>query len=397
MPGFELFGAAERKELNDVLENGVLMRYGFDGMRNGHWKAKELEQELQNRFDVKHAQLTSSGTSALNVALAVMGIGAGDEVIMPCFTFVASFESILASGATPVLVEIDDTLTLDPQAVEAAITPKTKAVMPVHMCGSMAELDTLKSICEKHNLLLLEDACQAFGGTYKGKMLGTIGDAGTFSFDFVKTITCGEGGAVLTNNSEYALLADQYSDHGHDHMGSDRGAETHPYLGYNFRISELHAAVGLGQIRKMDDFISIQRRNHAILKEALSAIPEVTFRRIPDPEGDSCGFLNFFMPTAELSNKVVEAFAKFGIDAYWNYYNNNWHYIRKWDHFKEMKSLFPLSDQIKKGMERLKDQSFPKSDDLISRNISCLIKLSWTEEEVKERAAKMAAAINSIL
>ena len=397
MPGFELFGAEERKELNDVLENGVLMRYGFDGMRNGHWKAKELEQELQKRFDVKHAQLTSSGTTALNVALAVMGIGAGDEVIMPCFTFVASFESILASGATPVLVEIDDTLTLDPEAVEAAITSKTKAVMPVHMCGSMAELDALQSICKKHDLFLLEDACQAFGGSYKGKMLGTIGDAGTFSFDFVKTITCGEGGVVLTNNSEYARLADQYSDHGHDHMGSDRGAETHPYLGYNFRISELHAAVGLGQIKKMDDFISIQRRNHAILKEALSAIPEVTFRRIPDPEGDSCGFLNFFMPTAELSNKVVEAFAKFGIDAYWNYYNNNWHYIRKWDHFKEMKSLFPLSDEIKKGMERLKDQSFPQSDDFISRNISCLIKLSWTEEEVKERATKMAAAIHSIL
>ncbi len=397
MPGFELFGDAERKELNDVLENGVLMRYGFDGMRNGHWKARELERALENRFDVKHAQLTSSGTTALNVALAVMGVGAGDEVIMPCFTFVASFESILASGATPVLVEVDDTLTLDPVAVEAAITPKTKVIMPVHMCGSMAELDSLKAICEKHDLLLLEDACQAFGGSYKGKMLGSIGDAGTFSFDFVKTITCGEGGAVLTNNSDYALWADQYSDHGHDHMGSDRGAETHPFLGYNFRISELHAAVGLGQISKMDDFIGIQRRNHGIIKEALSEIPEVTFRRIPDPEGDSCGFLNFFMPTAELSNKVVDAFAEFGIDAYWNYYNNNWHYIRKWDHFKEMKSLFPLSDQIKKGMERLKNQSFPQSDDLISRNISCLIKLSWTEEEVKDRAARMAAAIKSIL
>lgn len=397
MPGFELFGDAERKELNDVLENGVLMRYGFDGMRNGHWKAKELEAELEKRFGVEHAQLTSSGTTALNVALAVMGVGAGDEVIMPCFTFVASFESILASGATPVLVEIDDTLTLDPAAVEAAITPKTKVVMPVHMCGSMADLDALKAICDKHDLLLLEDACQAFGGSYKGKMLGAIGDAGTFSFDFVKTITCGEGGAVLTNNDDYALHADQYSDHGHDHEGSDRGAETHPYLGYNFRISELHAAVGLGQIKKMDDFIAIQRKNHAILKEALSTIPEVSFRRIPDPEGDSCGFLNFYMPTSELSNKVVDALKEFGIDGYWNYYNNNWHYIRRWDHFKELKSLFPLSDHIKEGLERIKDQSFPQSDDLISRNISCLIKLSWTEEEVHDRAKRMVAAIKSIL
>jgi 8-amino-3,8-dideoxy-alpha-D-manno-octulosonate transaminase len=397
MPGFELFGDAERKELNDVLENGVLMRYGFDGMRNGHWKAKELEQEIEKRLGIKHAQLTSSGTTALNTALAVMGVGAGDEVIMPCFTFVASFESILASGATPVLVEIDDTLTLDPKAVEAAITPRTKVIMPVHMCGSMADLDLLKEICEKHKLLLLEDACQAFGGSYKGKMLGTIGDAGSFSFDFVKTITCGEGGAVITNNDDYALWADQYSDHGHDHQGNDRGAETHPFMGTNYRISELHAAVGLGQIKRMDEFISIQRRNHGILKAALSTIPEVSFRRIPDPQGDSCGFLNFFMPTAELSNKVVDAFKEFGIDAYWNYYNNNWHYIRKWKHLKELKSLYPLSDDIKRGLQRINDQEFPQSDDLISRNISCLIKLSWTEEQVKDRASRMAQAIKSIL
>ena len=250
MPGFELFGDAERKELNDVLENGVLMRYGFDGMRNGHWKAKELEKEIENRFGIKHAQLTSSGTTALNTALAVMGVGAGDEVIMPCFTFVASFESIISSGASPVLVEIDDTLTLDPKAVEAAITSRTKVIMPVHMCGSMADLDALKEICKKHNLLLLEDACQAFGGTYKGKMLGTIGDAGSFSFDFVKTITCGEGGAIITNNDEYAHHADQYTDHGHDHIGNDRGVESHDYMGTNYRISELHAAVGLGSDQK---------------------------------------------------------------------------------------------------------------------------------------------------
>ena len=145
MPGFELFGDAERKEVNDVLDSGVLMRYGFDGMRNGHWKAKELEKELENRLGVKHAQLTTSGTTALNVALAVLGVGSGDEVIMPTFTFVASFESIINAGATPVLVEIDDTLTLDPKAVEAAITANTKVIMPVHMCGSMADLDALKT------------------------------------------------------------------------------------------------------------------------------------------------------------------------------------------------------------------------------------------------------------
>lgn len=397
MPGFELFGDAERKEVNDVLESGVLMRYGFDGARNGHWKANELEQELQDRLGVKHAQLTSSGTTALNVALAVLGVGAGDEVIMPTFTFVASFESILAAGATPILVEIDDTLTLDPKAVEAAITPKTKVVMPVHMCGSMADLDALKSICEKHNIYLLEDACQAFAGTYKGKALGSIGDVGCFSFDYVKTITCGEGGAVITNNDEFALHADHYSDHGHDHVGNDRGAESHPFMGYNFRISELNAAVGLAQIRRIDDFIAIQRKNKKVLKDALATIPEVTFRRIPDESGDSATFLSFFMSTAELADKVVVAFKEFGVDAYWNYYENSWHYIKKWDHLKDMKSLFPISEQIKKGMQDLNTTVFPQSDDIISRNISCLIKLSWTEEEVKERAEKMVAAIKSVL
>ncbi len=397
MPGFELFGDAERKEVNDVLESGVLMRYGFDGMRNGHWKAKELEQELQNTLEVKHAQLTSSGTSALNVALAVLGVGAGDEVIMPTFTFVASFESILASGATPILVDIDDTLTLDPKAVERAITPNTKVVMPVHMCGSMADLSVLKSICDKHGLFLLEDACQAYAGSYKGKRLGTIGDVGAFSFDFVKSITCGEGGAVVTNNSEYAKNADHYTDHGHDHVGNDRGAEDHPFIGYNFRISELNAAVGLAQVRRTEEFLSIQRKNKKVLKDALATIPEIQFRRIPDEEGDSATFLSFFMPTEELAKKVVVAFKEFGVDSYWNYYENNWHYIRKWNHLKDIKSLFPISDQIKNGIQDLNNTSFPQSDDYISRNISCLIKLSWKEKEVEERAQKMVDAIKSVL
>jgi len=397
MPGFELFGDAERKEVNDVMESGVLMRYGFDGMRNGHWKAKELEQEIETRFNVNHAQLTTSGTTALNVALAILGVGAGDEVIMPTFTFVASFESIIMAGATPILVEIDDTLTLDPVAVEKAITPNTKVIMPVHMCGSMADLDALKAICDKHNIFLLEDACQAFAGTYKGKFLGTIGDAGCFSFDYVKTITCGEGGAVITNNQDLAQKADHYSDHGHTHIGNDRGAEAHPYIGYNYRISELNAAVGLAQIRRIDDFIAIQRKNKKVLKDALATIPEVTFRRIPDEAGDSATFLSFFMPTAELSRKVVAAFKENGVDAYWNYYENSWHYVRKWEHLIEQKTLFPLSDNIKNGLQDLSKVEFPQSDDVISRNISCLIKLSWTEEEVKQRAENMVKAIRSVI
>jgi 8-amino-3,8-dideoxy-alpha-D-manno-octulosonate transaminase len=141
MPGFELWSDAERKQVNDVIETGILMRYGFDGPRKGIWKAKELEQEICNTFGSKHAQLVSSGTAALTTALSALGVGYGDEVIMPAFTFVASFEAVISVGAVPVMVDIDDTLTLDPAAVKAAITPKTKCIMPVHMCGSMADME----------------------------------------------------------------------------------------------------------------------------------------------------------------------------------------------------------------------------------------------------------------
>ena len=393
MPGFELFGDLERKEVNDVLDNGVLMRYGFDGMRNGHWKAKELEFELQNTFQSKHVQLVSSGTAAVSVALASAGVGAGDEVIMPTFTFVASFEAIMMLGAIPVLVDVDDTLCLNPEAVEKAITTKTKAVMVVQMCGSMANMDALQKVCTKNNLLLVEDACQAIGGKYNGKPLGSIGDLGCFSFDFVKTITCGEGGAVITNNKAYYLNADHYSDHGHDHVGSDRGAETHPFLGYNFRISELHAAVGLAQVKRLPEFLEIQKRNFSILREALSEIPEVTFRTVPEGGEESCAFLNFFLPDLEIARKVILGFKESGVDACWNYYDNNWHYIRAWNHLKELKSLYPISTEVKKGLEDLKTRDYSESDHYIARNISCLIKLSWTEDEVRERANKMSQII----
>lgn len=397
MPGFELFGDQERKEVNDVLDNGVLMRYGFDGMRKGHWKAKELEAELAKTFKTNHVQLVSSGTAAVSVALASAGVGAGDEVIMPTFTFVASFEAIMMLGAIPVLVDIDDTLTLDPKAVEAAITPKTKAVMIVQMCGSMGDLSALQNICTKHSLLFVEDACQAIGGTYKGKPLGSIGDLGCFSFDFVKTITCGEGGAVITNNADYYTNADHYSDHGHDHVGNDRGAETHPFLGYNFRISELHAAVGLAQVKRLPEFIALQKKNYTIIRDALSEIPEVTFRRVPEGGEESYAFLNFFLPDLKTSRKVSIAFKENGVDVCWNYYDNNWHYVREWHHLKDAKSLFPLSSEVRKSLDTIKNTTFEQSDYFIGRNISCLIKLSWTEDQVKERASFMVETIKASL
>lgn len=398
MPGFEFFGEEEKKEVNEVLETGILMRYGFEGPRKGIWKSKELEQAICSRFNTKYAQLTSSGTAALTTAMASLGIGAEDEVIMPAFTFVASFEAVLSVGAVPVLVDIDSSLTLDPVAVEAAITSKTKCIMPVHMCGSMADLDALKAICDKHQLILLEDACQSIGGTYKGKPLGSIGHAGTFSFDFVKTITCGEGGVVMTNDKEVYTKADAYTDHGHDHLGVDRGADLHPFLGYNFRISELHAAVGLAQIKKLDQFLALQKKNNQILRSYLEKVPGITFRTIPDPTGDSYSFLTWFLPSQAATEKVIEALKQASLLAgnfYW--YANNWHYIRKWDHLKNVQSLSSLHETQQKALAALNTKSFEKSDAIMSRCISTAISLTWSESQIHEKGAAMLKVIEKAI
>ncbi|MEM7185779.1 MAG: DegT/DnrJ/EryC1/StrS family aminotransferase [Bacteroidota bacterium] len=397
MPGFEVFGDEERQQVNDVLESGVLMRYGFDGMRNGHWKAKEFETAFAKRMQTEYCQLVSSGTSALTVSLASAGIGAGDEVIMPTFTFVASFEAIMMLGAVPVLVDIDDTLTLDPEAVEAAITPKTRCVMPVHMCGSMANLSALKAICDRHELLLLEDACQALGGTYEGKPLGSYGDLGCFSFDYVKTITCGEGGGIITNNKTFAVNADQYQDHGHDHVGNDRGAETHPAMGYNFRISELNAAVGIAQLGKLDSILALQKKNYTFMRDAIGSLDGITFRTVPEGGVENYSFLNFFLPTAELAQKAHAALSVAGVDACFYWFNNNWHYINGWEHLRDLKSFGRLPQEIQNQMQDLNATDFSKSDAWMGRTISSLVKVGWTDAQIEERAATMKQVLSEVL
>jgi 8-amino-3,8-dideoxy-alpha-D-manno-octulosonate transaminase len=398
MPGYELYGNEERKELNDVIETGIFMRYGFDGLRKGHWKAKELEKAICEKFGCRYSQLVSSGTAALTTALSALGVGYGDEVIIPAFTFVASFEAILSVGAIPVLVDVDDTLTLSPDAVRKAISSNTKCIMPVHMCGSMADMDALLRICKEHNLILIEDACQSIGASYKGKKLGTIGDAGTFSFDFVKTMTCAEGGVVMTNSEDLYIKSDGFSDHGHDHKGVDRGADLHPFIGYNYRISELHAAVGLAQIKKLDGFLSIQKKNHSFLKNMLAEIPEVSFRKIPDPSGDSCTFLCWFLPTAEITKAVVGELKAMNIlpgNFYW--FDNNWHYIRKWEHLKNSHTLNALHPDLRAAVTHHANKNFSESDAILSRCICTAISLAWTDDQLKQKGEGITNAIRKAL
>ena len=397
MPGFEIFGDEERKEVQDVLDTGVLFRYGFDQARKDLWKAKTFEAELAKRVGVKHSHLCSSGTSALCIALASCGVGAGDEVIVPPFTFIATIEAVLGAGAVPVFAEIDETLCLDPEAVRAAITPRTKAVLPVHMCGAMARIDEIKDLCAQKQIVLIEDACQAIGGTLNGKALGSFGQMGCFSFDPVKTITCGEGGAVVTNDEKLYKTAEVYADHGHDHTGDDRGLEGHPVLGTNYRISELNAAVGLAQLRKLDYILEKQRASKKAIKDALSRFSEITFRRIPDEKGDSATFLSFFLPKESIARKITDDLGSAGVDACFYWYDNNWHYIRKWDHLKKLKSAAKLPVRLLENYPDYEKVNLPQSDQIMSKTISMLIKLSWTEDELAQRIEKIVGVIDKSL
>lgn len=407
MPGFEIFGEEERREVSDVLETGVLFRYGFDNARNGHWKAKTFEQNLCRRTGAAYSHLCSSGTAALSIALASCGIGAGDEVILPPFTFVATFESVLQAGATPIFSEIDQTLCLDPSKLQDVLTEKTKAVIPVHMCGAMARIDKIKEFCDAHNLILIEDACQSMGAAFKGKSLGTFGDMGCFSFDAVKTITCGEGGGVITDSARLYERAYQYADHGHDYIGgADRGADDHPIIGTNYRISELNAAVGVAQLKKLDRILEVQRRNKRLIKDALSnlnsrlckkdnsSVEQISFRDIPDPEGDSATFLSFFLPDERRAQALRQKLAANGVDGCFYWYDNNWHYMRHWHHLKEMKTAAKLPIQVlNPNNYNYSSIRLEQSDAIMKRTISMQIKLSWTDTDIQERIKKITDAI----
>jgi 8-amino-3,8-dideoxy-alpha-D-manno-octulosonate transaminase len=397
MPGFEVFGKAEREQVNEVLETGILMRYGFDGPRAGRWKALELEEALQKELSVTHVQLTSSGTAALTVALSCMGVGVGDEVLCPTFTFVASFEAILSVGAIPILVDVDETLCMNAKAAEQQITKKTKVIMPVHMCGAMADLEGLKALCEKYNLYLLEDACQAIGGSYRGKPLGTHGDVGVFSFDFVKTITCGEGGALVTHQQKIKIKADAFHDHGHDHLGKNRGLDRPLFLGLNFRISELHAAVGLAQLSKLKSIVNQQRKNKKILKNALKKIPGLSFRKILDPKGDNAGFLTLIFPDRITAQRAFEVMNKTGLDNCFYWFEHRWHYLRSWEHLFELKSLNLLPKPTYEKWKEENKRDFSSSDSIMERTLSVLIKINWSPQEVESMAQTLKLIITKSL
>ncbi len=397
MPGTEFFGEEERKEVNEVLQTTCLFRYNHDELRQGHWKAKELEAEIAQFTGANYAHAISSGSAAVACALAASGIGHGDEVIVPPFTFLATIEAVLYAGGLPVFAEIDETLCLSVAGIKAAITPKTKAVLLVHMCGAAADMDGITALCNEKGIKLIEDAGQALGAFYKGKSVGLFGTAGAFSFDFFKITTAGEGGLFITNDEETYKKADTFSDHGHSHVGDNRGMEPHPYLGFNFRISELHAAVGLAQARRLPKIISLNKKNKRYLKDQLRTIEGVTFRRMEDEEGDSATFLNFFMPTPELAQQVVARLAKEGIGGANYWHTNMYHFINQWGHLKELKSAAPLAIHSLGAPQDYATLELPKSQEVVGRLISFGIRATWSQDELAKLGTDLKRIIEEVL
>lgn len=322
-PGSYVFGEEERKELLDVIEGGYLFRYGTPGVDGYRHKVVDFEAELKNQFKVNHVVATSSGTGSLLAALAALGVGAGDEVIVPGYTFIASISSIILMNAVPVLAEIDESLNLDPTKLESLITARTKAILCVHMLGNPCDMDAIMAVAKKHGLAVLEDACQAFGATYKGRHVGTIGNIGAYSLNVFKVITAGDGGAVATNDAALFERAFGFHDQGHkpSRMGVEIGNRS--IVGMNLRMNELTGAVALAQIRKLPHLLATLREKKSKLKGMLQGLPHMSFRVLNDAAGECATLLTLLFDTAELADAFCAKIGSKPVSTSgWHVYNN---------------------------------------------------------------------------
>ncbi len=374
MAGFELIDDEERHAVDAVMRSTVLFAHGFDGMRNGVFKVREFEQEFAAKMGSPWAQAVSSGTAALLVGLKALGVGPGDEVITQSHTFVATVEAILAAGASPVIAEVDDTLNLDTAALESLITARTRAIIPVHMLGVAADMASIMRIAERHKLAVLEDTAQAVGASFRGRRLGTFGDAAAFSFDHGKALTTGEGGMVLARTEAVYRRARSFHDHGHAYDPSvSRADDPASGFGFNYRMSEIQAAIGIVQLAKLDRGIARQRANKARIKEALSRFNSIRFRRLPDPDGDAGDCLVFMLPDSAATTELAARLAAKGIGTKNLPSAINWHFAGRWDHIVPRMPLY----QGRKASELL-----PRSADWLGRSIALPIMVKMDEAAI---------------
>jgi 8-amino-3,8-dideoxy-alpha-D-manno-octulosonate transaminase len=309
-PGGMELGDEEAEAAARVIRSHNVFRYY--GVGAGPHEAEAFEREFAEQLGAKHALCVNAGSSALICALIGAGVSPGDEVIVPAYTWNATANAVVAARAVPILAEVDDSLTLDPADVRRKITPITKALLPVHMRGAPADMDALTALAAEHGLALIEDVCQAAGASYHGRRLGTFGDAGAFSLQFNKIITTGEGGVMVPDRDDlYDLAIDV-----HDCAGSvRRGTGLPRFAGWNFRASEIQAAVARVQLTRLDGLLDKMRANHVYLTEHISQLPGLTLRRANDAGGDAGICLVAFTATPELATEAVAALRLEGVEA----------------------------------------------------------------------------------
>jgi len=324
-PGATFIDAEEEKEVLEVLKAQSLFRYYGPKFLG---KTGKFEKAFADYIGVKHALAVSSGTGALCTALAAVGVGPGDEVIIPGFSWIMDAMAVLFLRAIPVIAEIDETLSIDPEDLERKISDKTKAVIAVHMRGFQCDMDRIRKVASEHGVKVVEDVAQACGGSYRGRKLGSIGDVGSFSFQLNKAITAGEGGAVTTNEDDIYIKAAVF----HDSPFYLRfGAE--PSLGLNFRLNEVSAAILLAQLRKIDSIISRMRRRKANIVKALSELDGIEVHKPVDPQGDIAVAVVIFLESFEKAELFARALNAENIGA-WHLFNPNrkdLHVYYHWD------------------------------------------------------------------
>jgi dTDP-4-amino-4,6-dideoxygalactose transaminase len=309
-PGGMELGAEEADAAARVIRSHNVFRYY--GVGEGPHEVADFECELAAFMGTEHALCVNAGSSALICGLIGAGVGPGDEVIVPAYTWNATANAVLAARAIPVLAEVDESLTLDPEDVERKIGPATRAILPVHMRGAPADMDALSALASEHGLVLIEDVCQAAGASFRGQRLGTFGDAGAFSLQFNKIITTGEGGAMVTDRRDLLELAIDV----HDCAGSvRRGAGLPQFAGWNFRASEIQGAVARVQLTRLDGLLERMRAAQAILSGRVGAMPGLTLRRANDEGGDAGICLIAFAGSAALAAEAVEALKAEGVLA----------------------------------------------------------------------------------
>lgn len=342
MPDVDSFGAEELAAIVDLFHRngGVTLAHGFDHFRNGIYKVREFEHAFASHIGSGFAQAVSSGSAALKVALTALGVGPGDEVITQAFTFVATVEAIRETGATPIIVDIDDTLGMSADALERAITPRTKAVIPVHMMGEAVEIDSILAVAKRHQITILEDAAEAMGASYNQRKVGTFGTLGAFSTNAYKMINTGEGGLVVTDLEDLYIKVRGAHDHGHEYSKTLSRLEEQAIIsGFNYRMTELQGAIGLVQLSKLERAIQHQRANKRMLLERLRN-PEIRFRRSPDVTGDIGDTIVMYLPTARYAADFMTAMADEKIDIKILPGKSHWHFAKYWKRLFEHHPIY---------------------------------------------------------